>query len=299
MEPGTYIVAHPTDTPVLADVPRDATATVRWARYVPSGWAGMDAALHLDVCFSDGRRVMQSVPLPPGAWLQAPNGAEVRRGAVLATLYGAGSSERSGLPGLMNLLEVAHPSPRAIVAERDGVVRFVPSPPHPRYRLLLRIDPDDGTRPVYRRVRKGSDVLIEDGEHVIVGSKLTGGSRDHRDLLRVLGPRRFADHLLDELPRALPRRSSALPRATPRLVVLEMVRYDRVIDPGESALAVRCIVPRAVVGAENAAALTRGARPARSRPVLLGVRGPWRSRSREPRADTAYVTRARGGGAGA
>ena len=182
MEPGTYIVDHPTDTPVLADVPRDATATVRWARYVPSGWAGMHAALHLDVRFSDGRRVLQSVPLPPGAWLQAPNGAEVRRGAVLATLYRAGSAERRGLPELIDLLEVAHPSPRAIVAERDGVVRFVPSPPHPTYRALLRIDPDDGTRPVYRRVRKGSDVgRLPRGLALVVGELLARRVRRPRD----------------------------------------------------------------------------------------------------------------------
>jgi DNA-directed RNA polymerase subunit beta' len=277
------VVSYPWwDTPIVADLPRGATAIVR-STSAPgpldevTGLASRVAfSMHLEARLVDGTTLVLPVPLPPGARLVVSDGSPVHRGEVLALDRERREPDRDhelrdGLPGLVDLLDVARPSPRALLAGADATVRFVESRPHPRYRALLRLDPAGGARPSYCRAPRDRALLVDDGDSVVAGQALTGGSRDHRDLLRIWGPRRLADHLLHEMLALFLDADLRIAEQHLELAVREMLRHARVDDPGDTALAVGSVIPRTVVHDENAAAAARGARAASSTPLLLGV----------------------------
>jgi len=193
--------------------PGDATTcagVLRWCRLDAEPGAGGEGFVvmrdggRLDLLDPTGR-ALESFAVRQGDLVLVPDGARVPAVTRLVGYpwFDAWSRReeeaRSGLPGLLDLLDAPRASPRALLAEIAGVVRVVEARPHPRYGALLRVDPALGGRPGYCRIPRDRDAMVNDGEHVVAGQALTDGSRDHRDLRRVLGPRLFADHLLGEL----------------------------------------------------------------------------------------------------
>jgi hypothetical protein len=229
---GTCVVYRPWfGRAIVADFPRGGTATAHHvlARDVVDDVTGIESriasAVELQVRLEDGR-IPLTVPLPDRARLEVWDGAEVLRGDVLALDWsspepGRGAEFRTGLSGLLELLDAARPSDRALVASADGVIHVVEGGESPR---LLRLDPSDGTSPRMFCVRLGTWALVRDGESVSAGEALTYGTRDHRDLVRALGPRRFADYLLGELVALLGDANVACAEQHLELIVREMLR---------------------------------------------------------------------------
>lgn len=139
----------------------------------------------------------QRVYAQAGDLLPVMSGASVARGDVL--LVRPRLSRRSGeeIGGgqrrLAALLEPRRPCQPALLAPLDGVVdlRFE------RGGARLQVRGPAGVQEL--RLGWQHEATVSSGDQVVAGAALTQGERDHRELLRVLGPARYGDHVAREL----------------------------------------------------------------------------------------------------
>ena len=93
------------------------------------------------------------------------------------------------------LLEANTPKEAAILAELEGVISHrVSSYSNSAYRTL-RLTSTHGTEHEYL-IPRGQHILVHDGELVCAGDKLCEGEDDPHQILRILGERAVARHLL-------------------------------------------------------------------------------------------------------
>src|SRR4029450_5379819 len=108
----------------------------------------------------------------------------------------AGEDITQGLPRVPDILEARVAKGTAPIAETAGRVRIEEGD---RARKII-IVPDDGSEEIaIDKLSKRVRLRKHDGDHVEVGEKLTEGTIDPHELLRVLGPRAVQVHLTQEV----------------------------------------------------------------------------------------------------
>ena len=96
----------------------------------------------------------------------------------------------------------------APIAEAAGLVRIEDTD---KTRKLVVV-PDDGAEEMAYPVSKRTRLLVEDGQAVEVGQQMTVGKADPADVLRILGPRKTQEHLVDQVQEVYRRRRGRLPQ---------------------------------------------------------------------------------------
>ena len=124
----------------------------------------------------------------------------------------AGDDITQGLPRVVELFEARTPKGVAPIAEASG--RITIEETDKARRILLT--PDDGSEEHAYPVTKRARLLVQDGQHVEVGTRLTQGSIDPKQVLRILGPRSVQMHLVDEVQKRLPPAGCVDPRQAHR-----------------------------------------------------------------------------------
>src|SRR5690625_1715965 len=100
-----------------------------------------------------------------------------------------------GLPRIQELFEARTPKGVAPISEFAGRVTIEEDDKQ----LRLVLTPDDGSEEMAYPVLRRSRLLVEDGQHVEVGTQLVAGAIDPKQVLRVLGPRAAQKFLVDEV----------------------------------------------------------------------------------------------------
>ena len=121
--------------------------------------------------------------------------------------------------------------------------------------------------PVLRRSR----LLVEDGQHVAVGTQLVAGAIDPKQVLRVLGPRAAQKFLVDEVQEVYQSQGVGIHDKHVEVIVRQMLRRITIIDSGETDLLPGELADRADFVAANRAAVAEGKRPAVGRDELMGI----------------------------
>ena len=188
----------------------------------------------------------------------------------------AGDDITLGLPRVVELFEARTPKGKAPIAEADGIVRIEDGD---RSRKLVLVRDDGGEDlefPVPRRARLEYDeggvrVQIKDGVRVKVGQRLTAGTPDPQDVLRVRGVRKVQEHLVEEVQQVYRTQSAAIHEKHIEIIVRQMLRRVTVIDSGDTKMMPGELIDRAGFEAANRQTVTEGGRPAEGRPVLMGI----------------------------
>ena len=169
----------------------------------------------------------------------------------------AGDDITHGLPRVVELFEARTPKGVAPISEVAGRVRIDDTD---KTRKLVVV-PDDGSEEIAQPVSKRSRLLVEDGQHVEVGTQLIVGAVDPKQVLRILGQRQVQLHLVDQVQEACPFTTS-----TSRSSFARCSSASRSLTPGTrpSWLAnssnARCSRTRTVVWFRRAALLPPVAR---------------------------------------
>ena len=95
----------------------------------------------------------------------------------------AAANITQGLPRVEELFEARKPKKTAIVAEASGSISI---------ELVKRthnitIKPDDGSEELVYQIPFGTNIVVEDGQHVDAGAALTEGDMNPADILRISG----------------------------------------------------------------------------------------------------------------
>jgi DNA-directed RNA polymerase subunit beta' len=172
-----------------------------------------------------------------------------------------------GLPRVVELFEARQPKGKAPIAEAAGRIEIEDTD---KARKLL-LTPDDGSEVQEYPVSKRARLTVEDGQHVEVGSKLTVGTEDPQDVLRVLGVRKAQEHLVDQVQQVYRSQGVSIHDKHIEIIVRQMLRRITVIESGETKLLPSDLVDRVRFEEENRSAVAEGRQPASGRPVLMGI----------------------------
>jgi DNA-directed RNA polymerase subunit beta' len=180
----------------------------------------------------------------------------------------AGEDITQGLPRVQEIFEARVPKGKAPIAETPGRVRIEDGE---RMRKII-IVPDDGSDEiVHDKIPRRVRLRYQDGEHVEVGEKLTEGTIDPHELLRVMGPRAVQVHLTNEVQEVYRSQGVLIHDKHIEIIIRQMLKRVQVIDSGATEFLPGVLVDRAMFEAENRRVVAEGGEPAAGRPVLMGI----------------------------
>lgn len=172
-----------------------------------------------------------------------------------------------GLPRIQELFEARTPKGVAPISEVAGRVTIEED--EKQVRLVLA--PDDGSEDMAYPVLRRSRLLVDDGQHVGVGTQLVAGAIDPKQVLRVLGPRAAQKFLVDEVQEVYQSQGVGIHDKHVEVIVRQMLRRITIIDSGETGLLPGELTDRIDFVAANRAAVAEGKRPASGRDELMGI----------------------------
>ncbi|SJN23702.1 DNA-directed RNA polymerase beta' subunit [Micrococcus lylae] len=172
-----------------------------------------------------------------------------------------------GLPRIQELFEARTPKGMAPISEVAG--RVTVEDDETSIRLILT--PDDGSEEIAYPVLRRARLLVEDGEHVAVGTQLVAGAVDPKQVLRVLGPRAAQRFLVDEVQNVYQSQGVGIHDKHVEVIVRQMLRRITVIESGETDLLPGELTDRVRFVAANRAAVSEGRQPASGRDELMGI----------------------------
>jgi DNA-directed RNA polymerase subunit beta' len=180
----------------------------------------------------------------------------------------AGEDITQGLPRVTEIFEARVPKGKAPIAEKPGRVRIEDGE---RSRKIIVV-PDDGSDEiVHDKISKRVRLRAHDGDHVDVGEKLTEGTIDPHELLRILGPRAVQVHLTQEVQEVYRSQGVLIHDKHIEIIIRQMLKRVTVIDSGATEFLPGVLVDRAVYEAENRRLVAEGGEPAAGRAVLMGI----------------------------
>ncbi len=227
---------------------------------------------HIEIVQKKGgkERKVRSYVIPEGAQLMAEDGEQVHGGQTLAKISREAYKTRDitgGLPRVAELFEARRPKDPATISEIDGVVRFGDIK---RGKREIFVQPDSGEPQLYE-VPAGKHLRVHEGDKVRAGDRLTEGPVNPHDILRIKGPRAVQEYLLNEVQEVYRLQGVKINDKHIGVIVRQMLQKVRVVDPGTTEFLEGEHVDKVVFRDRNERVLRKGAQPATSEPLLLGI----------------------------
>ncbi|MBQ0013059.1 MAG: DNA-directed RNA polymerase subunit beta' [Proteobacteria bacterium] len=216
-----------------------------------------------------GKKIAEYL-LPIYSVLNVNNGDTVKAGDILARIpvqTKKTSDITGGLPRVEELLEVRHPANPALLAEIDGTVELEDS----KSKIIIRIEPDDGTAPVEYAVPKGTNLLVRSGDTVRKADKLVDGEPVPQDILRILGQKALATFMVEQIQQVYRLQGVAINDKHIEILIREMTRRVEITNPGDTGFLMGQVVDRVDFEEENARVAHDGGRIAEASQVLVGL----------------------------
>lgn len=209
--------------------------------------------------------------VPVGFRLAVEDGARVEAGDSLGKrVRNAAKTTKDitgGLPKVVELFEARKPRDIAVICDVDGVVDFGEDSRGKR-RLVVR--PREG-EPVEYLIAKNKQILVQKGDRVQVGEMLTDGAINPHDILRIEGIHALAQHLVKEVQEIYRLQGVRINDKHIEVIVNQMLRRKRVVDPGDSPFLPGEGVELANLREVNKKLVEEGGTPASYESVLLGI----------------------------
>jgi DNA-directed RNA polymerase subunit beta' len=172
----------------------------------------------------------------------------------------------AGLPRVEELFEARKPKGQAIITEVDGVCRIVET----KGTRKVIVTTETGEEKSYT-IPYGARLKVRDGSKVEAGDRLTEGSVNPHDILKVKGVRGVQQYLVQEVQEVYRNQGVDINDKHIELIVRQMLRKVRVESPGDTELLPGGIVDLFQFEDENKRVIERGGEPAVAKPVLLGI----------------------------
>jgi len=187
--------------------------------------------------------------IPAGYQLLVTEGDRVQANTVIAKAY---------LP---------ETDPQEFLAAIDGNIYVEPEPEGGYKAVVRREDVEEWITdiPVSARLR------VDKGDRVEVGTQLTEGSKNPREVLRIQGREAAQMYLLDEVQKVYRSQGVNIHDKHIEVIIRQLLRRVRVLRSGDTDMLIGELIDRFEFEETNDAVVARGGEPARGEPVLLGV----------------------------
>ena len=181
----------------------------------------------------------------------------------------AGDDITQGLPRVEELFEARKPKRNAIIAENDGTVRVVPNEGKKGTNTIF-ITGEDGIELDYL-IPYGSRIIVKDGDVVSLGARLTEGSINPHDIMRVMGTEATQRYLVYEVQKVYKSQGVEINDKHIEVIVRQMLHKVKVETAGDADMLPGDMVDVNTFDEENRRLTLNGRENATGKRTLLGI----------------------------
>jgi DNA-directed RNA polymerase subunit beta' len=223
---------------------------------------------HLQIMDDDKR--LANVAVPTGGYLQVRDGDKINEGDILVKIPRESSKSRDitgGLPRVAELFEARRPKDTAVVSEIDGFVSFGDTERGSR-RVAIKDEHSEGRDYL---IPLGKHLRVHEGDRVKAGDRLSEGSIDPHDILRIRGENAVQQYMLDEIQAVYRLQGVTINDKHVEVIVAQMLRKVRVEKSGDTEFLEGDDVDKKKLREVNERVISEGGEPATFKPLLLGI----------------------------
>jgi DNA-directed RNA polymerase subunit beta' len=171
-----------------------------------------------------------------------------------------------GLPRVEELFEARKPKHPGILSEVAGTVE-IQEKEEGRFIIIHK---EDGTDETYH-IPYGAKIHVAEGDKVEVGDRLTEGSLNPHDILRISGPAATRHYLVQQVLGVYKSQGVEINDKHVEVMVRQMMRKYKIDEAGDTNMLPGSVVDIAQFEDENDEVLAEGKQPATGHPILLGI----------------------------
>ncbi len=172
-----------------------------------------------------------------------------------------------GLPRIEELFEARKPKGLAIISEISGKITL--SEKVNRREVIVTNDEIVDSRTYL--IPYGSKILVSDGMDIKAGEKITEGSINPHDILRISGLKALQSYILMEVQRVYRMQGVDISDKHVEIIIRQMMNKIRVDEAGDTMLLPGSLVSINEFESENRKAEEQGLEPATGERALLGI----------------------------
>ncbi|MBM4167921.1 MAG: DNA-directed RNA polymerase subunit beta' [Ignavibacteria bacterium] len=198
---------------------------------------------------------LASYAVPTRAHLTVDDGEKIKAGTILVKIprdIGKTRDITGGLPRVTELFEARHPNDPSVVSEIDGIVTI--GQPKRGSREVFVTSHDGKEKRAYL-VPLGKHILAQDNDIVRAGERLSAGSIDPHDILRIKGTTAVQEYLVNEIQEVYRMQGVKINDKHIETIVRNMMQKERIVDPGDTRYLEGDIVEKGRLRDENDAIL--------------------------------------------
>ncbi len=229
-----------------------------------------DRSLSPQIEIESAEHGIRSYIIPVGARLLVQDGDDIDPGQILVKIPRERSKTRDitgGLPRVAELFEARRPKEPAVISEIDGTVAFGGLV---RGNRELKVSSIDGEEKKYL-VPYGKHLRVHEGDRVIAGERLSEGSINPHDILKVQGVNKVQEYLVNEIQDVYRLQAVEINDKHIEVIVKQMLQKVRIIDAGDTNFLEGEEVDKIRFNKENDKVISEGGDPATCQPILLGI----------------------------
>lgn len=181
----------------------------------------------------------------------------------------AGDDITQGLPRVEELFEARKPKRNAIIAENEGVVRVVPNEDKKGTNTIF-ITGEDGIELDYL-IPYGSRIIVKDGDVVSLGARLTEGSINPHDIMRVMGTQATQRYLVYEVQKVYKSQGVEINDKHIEVIVRQMLHKVKIETAGDADMLPGDMIDINTFDEENRRLTLNGKENATGKRTLLGI----------------------------
>ncbi|MCF0166481.1 MAG: DNA-directed RNA polymerase subunit beta' [Bacteroidales bacterium] len=173
--------------------------------------------------------------LPVGAHIMVENGSQVHIGDTIIKIpraIGKSGDITGGLPRVTELFEARNPSNPATVAEINGEV-IMGNVKRGNREIVIKNKSGETKKYLVPTTKQ---ILVQENDYVRAGMPLSDGAVSPSDILRILGPVKVQDYIVNEIQEVYRLQGVKINDKHFEIIVRQMMRKVVVVDPGDTNL---------------------------------------------------------------
>ncbi len=208
--------------------------------------------------------------MQPKTSIYVEDGAKVKVADIIAKTPKAlqkSSDITGGLPRVSELFEGRRPKATALISEIDGTVTFGKSL---RGKIRILVASESGMVKEYF-VDKSHSPVVNTGDFVHAGERLTSGIISSHELLRIMGVKTLYNYLVSEVQQVYRSQGVNISDKHIEVIFTQMLRQVKIIKSGDTKFIEGDLISKTKFAAENEKIIKLGGRPAIAEPFLVGI----------------------------
>ena len=177
-----------------------------------------------------------------------------------------GDDITQGLPRVTEIFEARNPKGKATISEINGVVTEIKEDGG-SFKISVKNDVE--TRE--HVTNYGAKLIVEKGQEVKAGERLTAGPINPKELLVVTDPITVQQYILYEIQKVYRSQGVDISDKHVEIMAKRMISKIRIVDSGDSYFLPGTMININEFTEENKNLILEGKRPSTGKPVLLGI----------------------------